>query len=53
MLPVVPAEVVAMLRDESPKQLEDSRVPKDHTVAFFITGGIFLFSQLSQHVITA
>jgi hypothetical protein len=53
MLPAMAAEVVAMLRDASPNQLEECRVPKDLTIASFITGGNFLFSPLSQHVITA
>jgi hypothetical protein len=53
MLPAMAAEVVAILRDASPKQVEDCRLPKDFNLASFVTGANFMFSPLSQQVIAA
>jgi hypothetical protein len=53
LLPVMRAEVMAALRAASPSQLKECRVPKDFTLTSFVTGGNFLFSPVSQKVLTA
>jgi hypothetical protein len=53
LLPAMEAEVMAALRAASPSQLKECRVPKDLTLASFVTGGNFLFSPVSQQVLTA
>jgi hypothetical protein len=51
LLPGMAVELVQALRDASAKQLKACGVPKEMTIASFITGGNFLFAPLSQQVV--